>query len=94
MSKPKEANWDIQWEPRDGGGEPQCSPNPAYPKGKDIDISAPELSRCRGELPYVMWPERGLGILMVTCLRCGVRTAITTAGRPDDPISLTQNCEG
>jgi hypothetical protein len=94
MSEPKEANWDIQWIPRDGGRPPKVPPNPRWPTGKDIDISSPGLSRCRGELPYVMWPERGLGLLTVTCLRCGVTTGITTAGRPDDPISLTQNCGG
>jgi hypothetical protein len=92
--KPKTADWDVHWAPREGGRAPRVPPNRAFPNGKHIDIAKPELPSCKGDLPYTLWPEHGLGLLMVTCRRCGMTTGITTAGRPDDPISLTQNCAG
>lgn len=94
MSEPKAADWDIEWVPRSGGRKPEVPPDPRWPNGKAIDMSAPELPRCRGDLPLAVWPARGLGLLIITCRRCGMSTGVTTAGRPDDPISLTQNCGG
>lgn len=94
MSEPKVADWDIEWMPRAGGGKPQVAPDPRWPNGKELKAYHEELPSCCGELPYVLWPERGLGILLIKCRRCGLNTSVTTAGRPDDPISLTQNCGG
>lgn len=91
--EPKEADWDIRWVPREGGRAPRVPPDPQWPTGKDLKAYYADFPSCRGELPYVMWPERGLGLLMVTCRKCGVVTAVTVAGRSDDPISLTQNCK-
>lgn len=91
--EPKAADWDIRWVAREGGRAPRVAADPQWPKGKELKTYYAEFPSCRGELPYVMWPERGLGMLMVTCRKCGVVTAVTTAGRPDDPISLTQNCK-
>lgn len=99
MLLPREADWEITWVPRSGGRKPEVPPSPAFPNGKHlVALPQPDAPSCRGELPYVMWQEdgtgRGLGLLMITCRRCGMRSAVTTAGRPDDPISLTQNCGG
>ena len=91
--EPKRADWEITWKPREGGRKPAVTPNPDFPHGIHVDGSDDEKPRCRGELPYVMWPERGLGLLIVKCRICDMSIAITTAGRPDDPISLTQNCK-
>lgn len=91
--KPKPANWDIQWTPREGGRAPQVAPNPQFPKGKPLLHHDEEMPSCQGNLPYVLWPERGLGLLIITCRQCGLVTTVTTAGRPDDPTSLTQNCK-
>jgi hypothetical protein len=79
--------WHIVW--RDSGREPQVAPNPAYPAGKDVDVSAGAVPRCTTALPY---PARRCGAYVVTCRRCGFRGAITTAGRPDDPRSITVPC--
>ena len=91
---PKQADWEINWIPRDGGRQPRVAPDPTLPNGKVVDfIHDPDLPSCVGKLPYVLWPERGIGLLLIKCRRCGVTAAVTTAGRPDDPTSLTQNCK-
>lgn len=92
MIEPMDADWTIEWIPRDGGRKPKVAPDPQFPNGKELDTANREFPSCRGELPYVLWPERGIGLLVIECRRCGMRTGVTTAGRPDDPISLTQNC--
>ena len=92
---PKIADWEIGWKPRAGGRKPEVASDPKYPNGIDLfrinDVSNPS---CRGELPYpVLWPEHGLGILIIACNVCGMKTVVTTAGRLDDPRSLTLNCK-
>lgn len=80
----------IEW--IDGGREPRCAPDPAYPTGKDIRISKEFDGRnCLVELPY---PARRCGFYLVECSMCGVRVAVTTAGRPDDPRSAQIPCAG
>lgn len=75
----------------DGHREPQCAPDPAYPSG--IDVVALKLNgddrSCRIDLPY---PAPRCGQYLITCADCGLRTAVTTAGRPDDPRSFTTSC--
>jgi hypothetical protein len=88
VSEKDTANWDYEW--KDSGREPQCAPNPAFPNGVDIDVADRNKPFCRGQLPY---PARRCGHFIITCQRCGLCTAVTTAGRPDDPRSLTQNCK-
>lgn len=78
----------IKW--LDGGRSPQVAPNPRYPCGVDLDISAGRVDGCTAELPY---PAKRIGSYVVTCLRCGFVGACTTAGRPDDPRSLTMPCK-
>lgn len=76
----------IEW--IDDHREPQCAPDPAYPRGKDLDASHGGPS-CMTVLPY---PAKRCGLYVVECERCGVRVACTTAGRPDDPRSIKIAC--
>lgn len=70
--------------------EPQVAPNPDFPKGKDIVLAHPGRARCKVELPY---PAKRCGIYMVRCFTCGLVVGVTTAGRPDDPRSVTLECK-
>lgn len=71
-------------------GPPQHPANPAYPNGMDVDRVMPGAASCRAELPYPA-PERL--VWRVRCRRCGYVLAITAAGRPDDPRSVTLPCK-
>lgn len=77
----------VTW--HDGGREPQCQPDPAYPEGKDIRLCDGITPKCVAQLPY---PAKRCGIYIVECERCGTRVAVTTAGRPDDPRSVEMMC--
>lgn len=79
----------IEW--HDSGREPQCAPNPAYPNGKPLNCSDGAAMTCVVTLPY---PARRCGAYAVECGICGVRVAATTAGRPDDPVSIKVACRG
>jgi hypothetical protein len=74
----------------DAGKEPQVPPNPNYPAGIDLDISEGAAQTCATPLPY---PARRIGHYVVECRICGRRVGCTTAGRPDDPRSLTLACK-
>lgn len=76
----------IEWV--DHGREPQCPPNPDHPSGIDVDTSGGAPS-CSTTLPY---PAKRCGYFVVECRVCGYRAAVTTAGRPDDPRSVTVAC--
>lgn len=73
----------------DSGREPQCPPDPAYPEGIDIDLSAGRSPTCETALGY---PARRCGLYVVICRTCSLRVSVTTAGRPDDPRSLKVAC--
>lgn len=77
----------VEW--RDFGREPKCPPNPSYPDGKDVEPPIGADRQCSIALPC---PAKRCGAYIVECERCGIRAAVTTAGRPDDPRSLTLNC--
>ena len=77
----------VKW--FDAGLEPKSEPDPAYPHGIDIDVSEGAKPTCSTALPY---PARRIGHFMVTCDRCKVSAALTTAGRPDDPRSIRVPC--
>lgn len=79
----------IEWTPR--GGPPTNPSNPAYPYGIDLDMAANARRACLVKLPYPT--ERRIGLLTVTCSECGLRAAISTAGRPDDPRSVKLACK-
>jgi hypothetical protein len=79
--------FDIKW--IDGRRDPQVKPNPAYPKGIDVVGVRPGEIGCRVDLPY---PARRIGSYVIRCKLCGYRMFITTAGRPDDPRSVSVPC--
>lgn len=77
----------VEWV--DSGREPQCKPDPAYPDGKDMDVSFGAAATCKTALPY---PAKRCGYFVVACPICGIRVGVTTAGRPDDPRSIKVAC--
>jgi hypothetical protein len=80
-------DFEIEW--RDAGREPQVAPNPAYPLGIDIDLSAGAKRSCHSPLPY---PAKRIGYYHIRCKLCGRTTIVTTAGRADDPRSIKLRC--
>ena len=91
MSPPTPADsdhHDVTW--FDRGVEPTQPPDPAYPHGIDLDIRArPNRPGCKVALPY---PAARCGYYRLTCAVCGQHIMVTTAGRPDDPRSVTMDC--
>lgn len=77
----------VQW--FDGEREPQNPPNPAFPNGMDVDLSQGAKRVCKIELPY---PARRCGMYLIACQACGLRIGVSTAGRPDDPRTVTLGC--
>lgn len=73
----------------DGKREPTVEPNPDYPSGIDVVASTEGAKACRVELEY---PAARIGYYRIECRVCGQRIMATTAGRPDDPRSVTFNC--
>ena len=72
----------------DSGREPQCAPDPRYPNGIDLDFSGVG-SGCCYNAPY---PAPRCGVMQVECETCGIRIAVTVAGRVDDPRSVRLAC--
>ena len=75
----------------DGETEPKCAPNPDYPNGIDVDGSNGAKETRKTALPY---PAKRCGVYMIRCPICGIKVIVTTAGRPDDPRSVTMPCFG
>jgi hypothetical protein len=82
----QESQFNVEW--IDRGIEPVYPADQSYPEGIDIDASAGRES-CVTNLPY---PAQRIGYYEVTCNRCGGKSRVTTAGRPDDPRSITVAC--
>lgn len=82
-----EADFKIEWV--DIGREPQCPPNPAFPDGVHVFVGTVLQNRCTSPLPY---PAPRCGLHRVECRICGTSAAITAAGRPDDPRSVSLPC--
>jgi hypothetical protein len=78
----------VLWQ--DGGREPKCQPNPAFPLGRDIDVSAGAAAACKQSLPY---PAKRCGQYLVNCDTCGQNVLVSTAGRVDDPRSVKIACK-
>lgn len=78
----------IRW--IDFKAEPQSAPDPKYPNGIDIDISRGAKEACTVQLTY---PAPRCGVYRLECELCGLSVGITTAGRPDDPRSVTVACK-
>ena len=81
---------DLRVEWQDGGRKAQNPPDPAYPKGKDVDGSLGATATCSVELPY---PAPQCGVWIVTCPDCGLSVGFTAAGRIDDPRKVTVACK-
>jgi hypothetical protein len=79
---------DVFWVDR--GFEPTGKPDPRYPLGIDIDLSAGAERSCKVALSY---PAPRIGHYVVRCRRCGLQVALTTAGRVDDPRSVRLRCD-
>lgn len=86
-SKPA-AQFVIDW--LDAGSEPTQKPNPNFPEGIDLDLSAGAETTCSTPLPY---PAKRIGAYVIECRACGRRVGCTTAGRPDDPRSVKLACK-
>jgi hypothetical protein len=80
--------FDVTW--HDSGQWPRVAPDPEYPAGIDLDVSAGARITCTVSLPY---PAKRIGRYVVACRVCGLRIACTTAGRPDDPRSIKLPCQ-
>lgn len=81
------ADWAIIFD--DAGRTAQNPSDPRFPAGVDIDTTRDLKPSCWGLLPY---PAPRIGHWDITCRRCGLRVAITAAGRADDPRSLRIPC--
>jgi hypothetical protein len=77
----------IDW--IDHGREPQNPPDPEYPDGIDLDCANGVAPTCFVVLPY---PAKRCGHYLVGCQTCGLLVSCTTAGRVDDPRSITMAC--
>lgn len=78
----------IEW--IDHNREPQCPPDPDYPKGKDIVLGLDGMKACTVDLPY---PAKRCGLYVIKCKLCALKVGVTTAGRPDDPRSVQFPCQ-
>ena len=74
----------------DGMLEPRQKANPLYPTGVDLDMSGDAAASCKVDLPY---PAKRIGHYHVECTTCRKRVVVTTAGRRDDPRSVTIPCK-
>ena len=72
-----------------GRGKAQCDPDPDFPEGKHVILSAAGVPTCEVDLPY---PAPECGLLIVKCALCNLQVALTAAGRPDDPRSVRVPC--
>jgi hypothetical protein len=78
----------VEW--RDARAEPRCPPDPRYPAGIDLDLTRGHSPSCKVALPY---PAKRIGAYVIQCELCGIRVSCTTAGRCDDPRSITIPCK-
>ena len=74
----------------DSGREPQCPPNPEYPKGMHVDMSLGATVTCEAKIPY---PAPRCGAMIIECEKCGLRVAVTVAGRVDDVHTVKIACK-
>jgi hypothetical protein len=77
----------VEW--IDAGEEPRHPADPRHPDGVDVVAALPSLPSVKITLPY---PARRCGAYRVTCTACLQRFSLTTAGRADDPRSVTIPC--
>lgn len=83
-----DGDFEVKWLSK--GGKAQHPPNPDYPDGIDVDGTKGSYPACKGAVPY---PAEGIGVWLCVCRRCDLKMAVTAAGRPDDPRSVTMPCK-
>jgi hypothetical protein len=74
----------------DAGAFAQNPPNPDYPNGVDVDCSQGAADTCRIDLKC---PAPRCGRWAISCKLCSFTGIVTTAGRADDPRSVTVPCQ-
>lgn len=75
----------------DSGRTATRKPNQKFPDGMDVDLRAdPEQKHCCTNVPY---PAPRVGAYNIFCNKCKLRVAVTVAGRPDDPRTVTMPCK-
>lgn len=74
----------------DSGREPQCLPNPKYPTGMTVELSQGAGFKCTTKIPY---PSPRCGAVTIKCTKCGIKGAVTVAGRIDDPHTVILPCK-
>jgi hypothetical protein len=87
MSHNQMSRHEVEW--FDRFREPQCDPDPRYPKGCVIDCSGSQAITCEVDLPY---PAKRCGVYRIACAKCGAQLTVTTAGRSDDPTMVILPC--
>ena len=75
------------WRSREPAKSP---PDPNYPYGIAIDLSAGHSPACEEVLAY---PAPGVGTWLLVCDVCGYSAAVTAAGRADDPTKVLVPCK-
>lgn len=88
MPDDETARFEIAWMVR-GDGISRSKADPAFPDGMDVDLSKDAALTCSVALPY---PARCVGTHLLICKLCGVRVAVTAAGRADDPRTVRVAC--
>lgn len=78
----------IDW--YDGHRSAQSPPNPSCPAGSDVDLTAGRTPACKVPLSY---PAKRCGQYVIICDVCKIAVMVTTAGRADDPRSVTIACK-
>jgi hypothetical protein len=78
----------IEWVDR--GVEPREKPDPNFPDGIDLNMAMGRSPSCKVTLPY---PAPRCGYYYVECKTCGENVLLSTAGRRDDPRSVTLACD-
>ena len=78
----------IMW--LDAGRTAQCAPDPRYPLGMDVDMSAGAEVTCKANVPY---PAPRCGQHFIHCETCGQKVIVTAAGRADDPRTVRVACK-
>lgn len=67
----------------------KCAPNPDFPNGKPLDFSRGSVY-CEIELEH---PAPCIGAWVIECKQCGIKVALTAAGRVDDPSTIKLGCK-
>lgn len=71
------------------GRMPQCAPDPNYPDGKDVDLTAGAAAVCAVQLHQAPC----CGAWAIACSLCGYTAVVTAAGRADDPRVVRLPCK-